>query len=58
MRPHDDPSDDLSPEQRLEHIAAILAAGLRRLRPRTPLSAPLPPTGGSEKSTEKLSELP
>jgi hypothetical protein len=35
MRPHEH-ADDLTPEQRFQIIAAILAAGLRRLRPRTP----------------------
>jgi hypothetical protein len=38
MRPHD-PSDDLSPEQRFQQIAALLATGLRRLRPRTAFSS-------------------
>jgi hypothetical protein len=38
MRLHDHP-DDLSPEQRFQHIAALLATGLRRLRPRTALLA-------------------
>jgi len=38
MRPHDS-SDDLSPEQRFQHIAALLATGLRRLRPRNALPA-------------------
>jgi hypothetical protein len=33
MRPHD-PPDDLTPDQRFQYIAALLAAGLRRLRPR------------------------
>ena len=44
MRPHDQP-DDLSPEQRFQHIAALLAAGLRRLHPRTAsLAHPAEPT--------------
>jgi hypothetical protein len=34
MRPLDYP-DDLTPEQRFQHVAALLATGLRRLRPRT-----------------------
>ena len=38
MRPHDS-SDDLTPEQRFQHIAALLATGLRRLRPRNALPA-------------------
>ena len=38
MRPHDS-SDDLTPEQRFQHIAALLATGLRRLRPRAALPA-------------------
>ena len=38
MRPHD-PSDDVTDDQRFQQIATILATGLRRLRPRTPLSA-------------------
>jgi hypothetical protein len=42
MRPHDDPTEDLTPEQRFVQIAALLAAGLRRLHPRTALSAPFP----------------
>jgi hypothetical protein len=33
MRPHD-PSDELTSEQRFQHIAVLLAVGLRRLRPR------------------------
>ena len=33
MRPHD-PTDDLTPDERFQHIAALLATGLRRLRPR------------------------
>jgi hypothetical protein len=33
MRPHD-PADDFTPEQRFQRIAALLAIGLRRLRPR------------------------
>ena len=32
MRPHDHP-DELTPEQRFQHVAALLATGLRRLRP-------------------------
>ena len=34
MRTHEH-ADDLTPEQRLKGIAALLAAGLRRLRPRS-----------------------
>ncbi|HEY7423340.1 MAG TPA: hypothetical protein VH682_03780 [Gemmataceae bacterium] len=34
MRPHDH-ADDLTPEQRFQRIAALLAVGLRRLRPRS-----------------------
>jgi hypothetical protein len=33
MRPHEH-EDDLTSEQRCQRIAALLAAGLRRLRPR------------------------
>ena len=38
MRPHEH-TDELTPEQRFQRIAALLAAGLRRLRPRSALSA-------------------
>ncbi len=34
MRPHEH-ADDLTPEQRFQRIAALLATGLRRLRPRS-----------------------
>jgi hypothetical protein len=36
MRPNED-ADDLASEQRFQNIAALLAIGLRRLRPRTAL---------------------
>ena len=57
MRPYDS-SDDLSPEQRFRHIAALLAAGLRRLRPRNALPAhPKMPTAAEnlpESSPDRL----
>jgi hypothetical protein len=38
MRSHDQP-DDLTPDERFQNIAILLATGLWRLRPRTPSSA-------------------
>jgi hypothetical protein len=55
-----DPTDPdlLTPEQRLAEIAAILAAGVLRLRHRsaipTPQSSPLPPTNPPTVSTPEL----
>jgi hypothetical protein len=34
MRPNNH-ADDLTPDQRFQHLAVLLAAGLRRLRPGT-----------------------
>jgi hypothetical protein len=44
MRPHE-PDDDLNPEQRFQRIDALLATGLRRLRPRStpPIDPKIPP---------------
>jgi hypothetical protein len=54
MRPHDH-SDDLTPDQRFQHIAALLATGLRRLRPRS--VSPIGPKNIPEFSLNCL-ELP
>jgi len=48
-----DSCGDLSNEQRFQQIATLLATGLRRLRPRTPLSA----DPGQQEAAEKLPEL-
>ena len=51
MRPSHDPAS-LTPEQRFRELAAVLAAGLRRLRePRTPAAGP-----GTHPAPEKPSE--
>lgn len=42
MRPHDH-LDELTPEQRFQKISALLAIGLRRLRPRTPFPDDIAP---------------
>jgi hypothetical protein len=52
MRPHD-LSNDLTDDQRAQHIATLLATGLRRLRPRTPLSA----DPGKHEAAKKIPEL-
>jgi hypothetical protein len=52
MRPHD-PSEDLTDEQRFQQIATLLATGLRRLRPRTPLSA----DSGKQEAAKNLPKL-
>jgi hypothetical protein len=57
MRPHD-PADDLTPEQRFQHIAALLAVGLRRLRPRsTPSIGPKNPPELSPDGLESSAEM-
>jgi len=52
MRPHD-PSDDLTEDLRFQHIATLLAIGLRRLRPFTPHS--IDPV--QQEAAENLPEL-
>jgi hypothetical protein len=52
MRPHEHP-DNLTPDQRFQNIAGVLAVGLRRLRPRTAsLASPAKQSGA-----KNLSEL-
>jgi hypothetical protein len=50
----DDPTDPahMTPEQRVEEIAAILAAGLLRLRQRVAVPAPCPPSEISADSAQ------
>ena len=49
-----DPTDpaDLTPEQRLAEVSAILAAGVLRLRRRCAFSAKLPPSGNLQNPQE------
>jgi hypothetical protein len=51
MRPHDH-ADDLSPDQRFQHVATLLATGLRRLQPRTISPAELGQPDGTKNPPE------
>jgi hypothetical protein len=53
MRPYHH-ADDLNPEQRFQRIVALLATGLRRLRPRRALAAD-PTEQAPSKNPPKLS---
>jgi hypothetical protein len=57
MRPSDDPLPDLTPEDRLRGVAAVLAVGLRRLRDAR-LAPPLCPSEKERESVADGLELP
>jgi hypothetical protein len=55
----DDPTDpaNMSAEQRIEEISALLAAGVLRLRARAALPAPAAPSGISPDSTQNCLDV-
>jgi hypothetical protein len=57
MRPDLDPSL-LTPDERRREVAAILAAGLRRLRDRAALTSSSPPGNPSETGENSLEAVP